>query len=167
MKSTKRTSSISTLYRYWPKYVKLQGKIPFRQSCCEKCLNFENVSKEISKYLQGTYKEINKAVVSTLCTYSDFFPKIECILHTCEHCGTEKLKHHLMDVNQAKLEDTHKRFLIKQWITKNKTNNGVSQSYLHWKVDRCSYQDLIDQIYNAIAFHGRTYISNLLELLSI
>ena len=50
-----------------------------------------------------------------------------------------------MNVNQNKLEDTRKRFLIKEWITKNKDNNGVSQSYLHWKVERCSYQDLIDR----------------------
>ena len=143
--TTKRPISISTLYRYRPKNVKLQGKIPLRQSCCEKCLNFENVSKEISKYLQGTYKYLNEAVDSTLCTYSGFFPKIECILRTCTNCGTDKLKESLLDINANKLEDKHKRFLVKQWISKNKDNNGVTQSYLHWKVDRCSYEDLIDR----------------------
>ena len=143
--STKRKISISTLYCYRPKNVKLQGKIPLRQSCCEKCLNLENVSKEILKYLEGTYKDLNQAVDSTLCSYTGFFPKIDCILCTCEHCGTEKLKDTLMQLNQNKLEDTHKRFLIKEWITKNKDNNGVSQSYLHWKVERCSYQDLVDR----------------------
>lgn len=34
--STKRKISISTLYHYNPKHIKLQGKIPLRQSCCEK-----------------------------------------------------------------------------------------------------------------------------------
>ena len=123
--TTKRPISILTLYRYRPKNVKLQGKIPLRQSCCEKCLNFENVSKEISKYLQGTYKYLNKAVDSTLCTYSGFFPKIECILRTCANCGTDKLKESLLDINANKLKDKRKRFLVKQWISKNKDNNGV------------------------------------------
>ena len=74
--STKRKISISTLYRYQPKNVKLQGKIPLFQNCCEKCLNFENVSSEISKYLQGTFKELNQAVDSTMCSYNGFFPNI-------------------------------------------------------------------------------------------
>ena len=77
--STKCKISISTLYCYRPKNVKLQGKIPLRQSCCEKYLNFKNVSKEISKYLQGMYKDLNQAVDSTLCSYTGFFPKIDCI----------------------------------------------------------------------------------------
>ena len=29
--------SASMYYKYKPKAIKLQGKIPFRQSCCEKC----------------------------------------------------------------------------------------------------------------------------------
>ena len=70
--STKRKISISTLYHYRPKNVKLQGKIPLRQSCCEKCLNFDNVSKEISKYMQGTYN-LNQAVDSTLCMYNRLY----------------------------------------------------------------------------------------------
>ena len=144
--STKRKISISTLYRYWPKNVKLQGKIPLHQSCCEKCLNFDNVSSEISKkYLQGTFKELNEAVDSTMCSYNGFFPNINCVLHKCQNCGTNKLKEQLITTNAMKLQDTRKRFLIKQWITKNKETNGVSQSYLQWKVEQCSYQDLIDR----------------------
>ena len=56
--------------------------------------------------MQDTYKDLNQAVDSTLCTYTGFFPKIDCILCTCEQCGTEKLKDHLMNVNQDKLQDT-------------------------------------------------------------
>ena len=116
--STKRKISISTLYQYRPKNVKLQGKIPLCQSCCEKCLNFDNVSSVIAKYLQGTYKELNQAVDSMLCSYSGFFPNINCILCKCDKCGTDKLKEQLITMNATKLQDTHKRFLIKEWITK-------------------------------------------------
>ena len=55
------------------------------------------------------------------------------------------MEEQLITTNATKLQDTCKRFLIKQWITKNKETNGVSQSYLQWKVERCSYQDLIDR----------------------
>ena len=92
--------------------MKLQGKIPLRVAV-KSALNFENVSKEISKYLQGMCKDLNQAVDSTLCSYTGFFQKIDCILHTCEHCGTEKLKETLMKVNQNKFEDKHKRLPIK------------------------------------------------------
>ena len=54
----------------------IAGKIPLHQSCCEKCLNFDNVSSVIAKYLQGTYKELNQAVDSMLSSYSGFFPNI-------------------------------------------------------------------------------------------
>ena len=106
--------------------MKLQCKIPLCHSCCEKCLNFDNVSSVIAKYLQGTYKELNQAVDSMLCSYSGFFPNIKYILHKCNKCGTEKLKEKLITTNATKLQDTHKRFLIKEWITKNKETNGVS-----------------------------------------
>ena len=133
--STKRKISISTLYRYHPKNVKLQGKIPLCQSCCKKCLNFDNVSTEIAEYLQGRYKEFKQAVDSMLCSYTGFFPDINCVLCKCEKSGTSKLKEQFITTNAMKLQDTHKRFLIKQWITKNKETNGVNQSYLHWKVE--------------------------------
>ena len=46
--------------------------------------------------------------------------------------------------NQNKVADDRKRFLVKQWVNKNKVKNGVSQSYLNWNVDRYSYLDLIE-----------------------
>ena len=49
--STTRKISTATYCCYKPKLVKLQGQIPFRQSCCECCQNFENVFDEASKYL--------------------------------------------------------------------------------------------------------------------
>ena len=91
-KSTKCPISLSTMYRYMPKHVKLQGKIPLRQSCCEKCLNFDNVSREICKYLPGTHKVLNDTVDSILFKYTGYFPKIKCVLHQCSECGTEKLR---------------------------------------------------------------------------
>ena len=50
LQGTKRKVFLSTFYRYQPKFVKLQGHIPLRQSCCEKCLNFDNILKQASKY---------------------------------------------------------------------------------------------------------------------
>ena len=35
--TTTHKISTATFYKYKPKAVKLQGRIPFRQSCCEKC----------------------------------------------------------------------------------------------------------------------------------
>ena len=49
--STTCKIAASTYYKYKPKAIKLQEKIPFRQSCCEKYQNFENRMSEISKYM--------------------------------------------------------------------------------------------------------------------
>ena len=54
--STTCKISASTYYKYKPKAIKLQGKIPFRQSCCEKCQNFENTIGEISKYMRAFHR---------------------------------------------------------------------------------------------------------------
>ena len=78
---TKRPLSLATLYHYQPKHVKLKGKIPLRQSCCERCLNFDYIANQTSKYLNGTNKDLNEAIDSTLCKYTGRFPNIECILH--------------------------------------------------------------------------------------
>ena len=135
LESTTRKISLSTLYRLRPKQVKLQGSIPLRQACCEKCLNFEMVAKEVVKYLEGGSKDIQVSVDSTLCPYSNFFPNVKCVLHICKHCGTDQLKRKPIEM---------KRFLVKWWVNKNKMKNRVAQSYLNWNVDRYSYLDLID-----------------------
>ena len=49
--TTSRKISLSTYYRYKPKNIKFQGKIPFQQSCCEKCQNAENIIDEAGKYM--------------------------------------------------------------------------------------------------------------------
>ena len=87
--ATKHKISLSTLYQLRPKSVKLKGKIPLRQSCCEKFLNFDN-----------------EAVDLTPCPYTGTYPKVECILCTCSECGTSKLKQSLIEKNSAKLQDT-------------------------------------------------------------
>ena len=120
MESTTRKISLSTLYRLRPKQVKLQGSIPLRQACCEKCLNFEIVVKEVVKYLDGGSKDIQVSVDSTLCPYSNFFLNVKCVLHICEHCGTDQLKRKLIEMNQQKVNDVRNRFLVKQWVNKNK-----------------------------------------------
>ena len=116
--STRRKISISTCYHYKPKAVKLQGCIPFRQSCCEWCQNFENVLNEASKFLSGVPRDVGDAIDKSLCEYSGYFPNLSCILHTCKKCGTDVLKNFILQNNALKIEDQRKRFLVKLWVTR-------------------------------------------------
>ena len=83
LQGTKRKVSLSTFYRYHPKLVKLQGHIPLRQSCCEKCLNFDNILKQAAHYLSGIPEELNKAIDVSMCKYDGYFPNIDCVTCKC------------------------------------------------------------------------------------
>ena len=109
-----------------------------RQSCCESCLNFENVLQQASKYLKGIPQELNKAIDASMCQYDSYFPKIDCILRKCNACSLDNFKEKLLVDNDEKLDDNHKRFLVKEWKTKTKENKESTQSYLHWDVHHCS-----------------------------
>ena len=78
--STTRKISESTFWKYKPDIVKLQGRIPLRQSCCEVCQNFEYVLKSASKFLKGVPSTIDGSVDSSMCTYDNYFPQISCAL---------------------------------------------------------------------------------------
>ena len=43
-----------------------------------------------------------------------------------------------------KIKDKRKRFLMNLWLTMTERKEGVAQSYLHWKFERCNYIELID-----------------------
>ena len=120
--STKRKVSLSTFFHYQPKFVKLQGRISLRQSCCECCLDFENILQQASKYLKGIPQELNKAIDASMCSYDSYFPNIDCILWKCDKCCLDKFKDKLIVENDAKLDDNWKRFLVKEWVTKTKEN---------------------------------------------
>ena len=77
--STTRKISIATYHRHKPKAVKLRGRIPFMQSCCERCQNFENILHEASMHLKGIPRDVGDCIDRSLCGYSNFFPKILCI----------------------------------------------------------------------------------------
>ena len=143
LQGTKRKVSLSTFYRYRPKFVKLQGCIPLRQSCCEKCLNFDNILKQASKYLCGIPEDLNEAIDISMCPYEGYFLNIDCVLCKCNECSIDAFKQKLLDSNESKLTDKCKCFLVKEWVTQTKENNGATQSYLHWKVHHCSITDLI------------------------
>ena len=130
--------STATFYKYKPKAVKLLGCIPFRQSCYEKCQNFENVINDAAKYLHGVPHEIGDVIDRTMCAYTEYFPKLPCILCNCDNCGEDKYKERLMDLYGDKLSDTRKRFMIKLWITKTERKEGKVQSFLDWKFESCS-----------------------------
>ena len=42
------------------------------------------------------------------------------------------------------MKDKHKRFMVKLWITKTVKKEGVTQSFLDWKFERCNYGELVD-----------------------
>ena len=135
--------SLSTYYRYKPKNVKFQGKIPFRQSCCEKCQNAENIIDEAGKYMRNVPHNLGGCVDRTLCPYKGYFPQIECILCKCNTCGRAKFHHEILNDNKDKTKDERQRFLVKLWYTKRgKKKDGTTQSFLHWKSERCNYSDL-------------------------
>ena len=114
--STRRKISSATYQRYKPKAVKLQGRIPYRKSCCEKCQNFENIVHEASKYISGIPSDIGDCIDCSLCAYTGYFPKLPCILCICKECRTQKFKDSILQTNKAKCIDKRKRFLIKLWV---------------------------------------------------
>ena len=98
---------------------------------------------EISKYMNGVPREVGDCVDSSLCAYEGFFPHISCILCTCHKCGIEKLKSKIMQLNESKIGDKRKRFMMKVGVTKTKVKDGAQQSYLHWNYERCNYTELL------------------------
>ena len=116
--STRRKIATSTYYQYKPKAVKLQGRIPYRQSCCECCQNFENIVQEASKYMSGIPSDIGDCIDRSLCAYTGYFPNLPCILCICKECGTSKFKESILQKNEGKCSDKRKRFLVKIWETK-------------------------------------------------
>ena len=81
---------------------------------------------EISKYMIGVPREVGDCVDSSLCAH------ISCILSTYNKCGIEKLISKIMQLNESKIGDNRKRFMVKLWVTKTKVKDGAQQSYLHW-----------------------------------
>ena len=134
---TTRKVCESTFRKYKPKFIKLQGKIPFRQSCCEICQNFEYVMASSSKYLNGIPNGIDACIDSSMCEYRSYFPKIACVLRTCQQCGVNKLKEKLLDLNSNLLNDTRKKFLVKQWETRRERISGSDKvrTFMHWRHD--------------------------------
>ena len=48
-----------------------------------------------------------------------------------------------MQLNESKIGDKRKRFMVKVWVTKTKVKDGAQQSYLHWNYERCNYTELL------------------------
>ena len=147
LKTTTRKIGLSTYYKYKPKTVKLQGKIPFRQSCCERCENFTNLMKEGNRYMSGIVCDLSSIVDASLCPYEGHFPNKSCVLRICDKCGVDNFRDHVIESNPQKIKDTRKRFLVKQWINKTKIlPNGNRQTYLHWTFLRLSYAELLEKM---------------------
>ena len=105
---------------------------------------------DASKYTKGIPADISDAIDKSLCDYTGNFPDITCVLCTCKKCGTDKYKEKILAANATKIADQSKRFMIKQWITKSVKKEGVTQSYLDWKFERCNYLELVDLLMEAM-----------------
>ena len=109
----------------------------------EKGQNAENIIDEDGKYMRNVPCNLGGCVDRTLCPYKGYFPKIECILCKCNTCGTAKFHREILNDNKDKTKDKRQHFLVKLWYTKReKKKDGTTQSFLHWKFERCNYNDL-------------------------
>ena len=100
-----------------------------------------------------------------MCKYDTYFPPMPCILRTCQNCGIQRLSTKLIQQNKAKLQDKHKRFLVKQWTTKYEMKNGERSSYLAWDCLRLSFKGILDLYLKLLAdmsehtfFASRNYV---------
>ena len=160
--STRRKIAESTFRKYKPNFVKLQGKIPLRQSCCEVCQNFDFVMAHACKYLTGVPSTLDECVDSSLCKYSGYFPDIKCVLRECDKCGLEKVANNLKLKNEHKLNDRKKRFIVKKWISKKEKipNSNKYRNYMHWDYNRFSYSELLEQYVNSLeSMAGHTFFA--------
>ena len=103
--TTPHKISLATYYQYKPKAVQFQGKIPFRQSCCEKCQNVENIIEQASKYMANIPKDLSGCVDRTLCSYTGYFPQLNCILHKCKNCSSSNFYTEILRSNKDKVTD--------------------------------------------------------------
>ena len=103
--TTTHKISLATYYQYKPKAVKFQGKIPFRQSCCEKCQNVENIIEQGSKYMANIPQDLGGCVYRTLCSYTSYFPALNCILCKCKKSSTSQFYNQILRSNKVKVID--------------------------------------------------------------
>ena len=89
--------------------------------------------------------DVGDALDHSMCAYGGYFLKIDCILHICDKCGTSQNKDSILEKNASKVCDRSKCFLVKQWVTKTVCKeDGNAQSFLHWKFERCNYEELVN-----------------------
>ena len=105
---------------------------------------------DAAKYLRGVPYDIGDVIDRTMCAYTGYFPKLPCILRTCDNCCEAKYQDKLLDLNRDKLSDKRKQFMVKLWITETERKEGKVQSFLDWKFERCSYVDFINLLMNHI-----------------
>ena len=79
---------------------------------------------------------------------------MNCVLCICDNCGTSKYKDFILEKNASKVCDKSKHFLVKLWVTKTVHNKeGNTQSFLHWKYERCNYEQPVNLLMETMAEH--------------
>ena len=95
--------------------------------------------------MKNILSDVGDAIDHSMCVYTGYFPKINCILCICDKCGTNKYKDLILEKNASKVCDKSKHFLVKLWVTKTVYNKeGNTQSFLHWKYEQCNYEQLVN-----------------------
>ena len=56
--------------------------------------------------------DVGDVIDQSMCSYTGFFPKIDCVLCICDKCGTSQYKNSILEKNAAKVCDKSKRFLV-------------------------------------------------------
>ena len=115
-----------------------------------------------SKSLTGVPSSLDQCVDATLCKYSGYFPDIKCVLRECDKCGVEKIESHLKNLNENKLQDKKKRFIVKKWISKKEKLPGSDKyrNYMHWDYSRLSYSELLKKYVNSLQdMAGHTFFA--------
>ena len=144
LRKTTRRISMTTLRRYKPKHIKLRGKIPFRQSCCEVCQNFDNILDKMSKHLKTCPKTIEDACEMSMCQTESYFPNLKCAFRECSECGTQKAIDTIRNGNEESF-NRNAIVMVKQWQNKKEyvKSSDKIKTYMHWKYHRLSMENLL------------------------
>ena len=79
---------------------------------------------------------VGDAIDHSMCSFTGFFQKNDCVLCICDQCGTSKYKDSILEKNAGKVCDKSECFIVKLWATKTvRKDDGNAQSFLHWKFE--------------------------------
>ena len=108
--------------------------------------------KAAARYLKGVPCNLDAWIDSSMCRYTTYFPKMQCVMRTCSECSVDKLEMRLKEENSNLLNENRKKYLVKEWETKREKipATGKYRSFMHWRHDRLSNADLLNRYVNEL-----------------